>query len=1139
MDKSWMDKQRGTREYFEGVKRFVEFASLNARNGKIPCPCVKCVHSQLHPAEVVRGHLNNFGILSNYRTWTMHGESQSTTAPVEVRSSHVHENLNEYGNFGGMLHNLFSMHDMAPESMDEGPSVQQPAEDPSVQQPAEGPNDDAKKFYKMIEDVEKPLYKGCTKFSIFSAVVVLYQLKSLCGWSNKSFTLLLQVVQDLLPLDATLPKDCYGAKKIIKDLGLGYEKIHACINDCMLFWKQDANLEACKFCGVSRWKEQNTTSREPNNASSSKGKKKASKMLRWFPLKPRLQRLFLSPDLAGYMKWHATGRTDDEIMRHPADSEAWKMFDTKYIDFSSESRNVRLGLASDGFNPYGILSTSHSTWPVVLVPYNLPPWMCMKRSSLILSLVVPGPSSPGIAIDVYLQPLIEELRELWDVGVEAYDASSKNRFQLRAALMWTINDFPAYSDLSGWSTKGMFACPSCASDTDSRYLKHGHKVCYMGHRRWLDKDHPYRKEDTNFDGTQDMRLAPVPPSGLDILMDTESLDGRCLGKKAQATFKKRKRGEENVGAWNKRSILFTLPYWRDHKLRHNLDVMHIEKNVTDNIIGTLLGLKGKTKDNPEARLDLQAMGIRSALHLKSSVGGKYTMPHACFNMTAREKDGFLQVLKDVRVPDGYASNISRRVNLKDRTISGLKSHDNHILMQQLLPIALRKSLPASVTRPLMKLSCFFREICSKTLEVSEIENLEKDIAVTLCELEKIFPPSFFTVMVHLVIHLAAEAKMCGPVHYRWMYPIERYLSRLKSYVRNRAAPEGSIAEGYYVEECLTFCARYMEGVETIFNRPTRLIEGSTGPVSSMQLMNIELTQAHRYILFSSKEITKFIELHRKLVEEELQNAHRRISEDVINKHHMEQFCSWLRRHVVTMTDADRARLSDTIITLSRWPYETVKRMKHYVINGLKFRCVDDEAHRKTQNCGVSVVTEGGVTYYGVLTDIIELNYSDRIRHVLFKCRWVDVHSIRGYKVDEFGFPMVNLTRLIHRGDKMTDEPFVLASEASQVFYVADKREKDWYVVVKTKARDVFDAGTGPQRDDDDDAYTYCEHVPYNIRTNDSFDGENDNQGWARDDIEGMTIDAPVSGDLAVSGWDDIDENDVFDDEEDYEDTDDP
>ena len=115
----------------------------------------------------------------------------------------------------------------------------------------------------------------------------------------------------------------------------------------------------------------------------------------------------------------------------------------------------------------------------------------MKRSSLILSLDIPGPTSLGIAIDVYLQPLVEELRELWDVGVEAYDASSKNVFQLRGALMWTTHDFLAYTDVSGWSTKGKNACPCCASETDSQYLKHGHKFCYMGHRRWLDSDHEF------------------------------------------------------------------------------------------------------------------------------------------------------------------------------------------------------------------------------------------------------------------------------------------------------------------------------------------------------------------------------------------------------------------------------------------------------------------------------------------------------------------------------------------------------------------------------------------------------------------------------------------------------------------------
>jgi hypothetical protein len=78
---------------------------------------------------------------------------------------------------------------------------------------------------------------------------------------------------------------------------------------------------------------------------------------------------------------------------------------------------VRLGLTSDGFNPFGNMSTSHSTWPVILVPYNLPHWMCMKQTPFILSLIIPSSSSPEIDIDVYLQPLIKELQELWNIGV--------------------------------------------------------------------------------------------------------------------------------------------------------------------------------------------------------------------------------------------------------------------------------------------------------------------------------------------------------------------------------------------------------------------------------------------------------------------------------------------------------------------------------------------------------------------------------------------------------------------------------------------------------------------------------------------------------------------------------------------------
>jgi hypothetical protein len=91
---------------------------------------------------------------------------------------------------------------------------------------------------------------------------------------------------------------------------------------------------------------------------------------------------------------------------------------------------MRLGLTANGFNPFGNMSTSYSTWPIMLVPYNLPPWMSMKHTSFILSLVIPGPSSPGMDIGVYLQPLIDKLLELWNVGVRTFNASKMKNFNM-------------------------------------------------------------------------------------------------------------------------------------------------------------------------------------------------------------------------------------------------------------------------------------------------------------------------------------------------------------------------------------------------------------------------------------------------------------------------------------------------------------------------------------------------------------------------------------------------------------------------------------------------------------------------------------------------------------------------------------
>lgn len=203
--------------------------------------------------------------------------------------------------------------------------------------------------------------------------------------------------------------------------------------------------------------------------------------------------------------------------------------------------------------------------------------------------------------------------------------------------------------------------------------------------------------------------------------------------------------------------------------------MHIEKNVCDNIIGRLLHLEGKSKDNDKSRYDLIDLNIRSQLHPKvHPSNGKIYLPRACYQMTSNEKETFLEVLKTIKAPDEYLSNISRCVQVKQRKIFGLKSYDCHILMQEFLPIAMKGCLPDKVSLAIADLCHFFKELCGKVLSERNLEHLEYRIAKTLCHLEKIFPPSFFTIMVHLVIHLAYEAKLAGPVHYRWMYHIERY-----------------------------------------------------------------------------------------------------------------------------------------------------------------------------------------------------------------------------------------------------------------------------------------------------------------------------------------------------------------------------
>ena len=135
----------------------------------------------------------------------------------------------------------------------------------------------------------------------------------------------------------------------------------------------------------------------------------------------------------------------------------------------------------------------------------------------------------------------------------------------------------------------------------------------------------------------------------------------------------------------------------------------------------------------------------------------------------------------------------------------MKSHDCHVLMTHMLPIAIRGILQPQIRHTITKLCLFFNNIHSKVIDTDDLEKWQKDIFVTLSELEMHFPPSFFDVMVHLISHIVKEIKACGPVFQRYMYPFERFMGFLKGHVRNRHRPEGSIVEGYTSEEVIDFC----------------------------------------------------------------------------------------------------------------------------------------------------------------------------------------------------------------------------------------------------------------------------------------------------------------------------------------------
>jgi hypothetical protein len=226
--------------------------------------------------------------------------------------------------------------------------------------------------------------------TLLAFITRLMAIKSKYFFSNNCYNVLMKLISDILLKPHKVPKDMYQSKKIMSALGLKYEKTDICPDNSMLFWKEHANEKKCLECGQSRF------IKVLNQDGEKVTTEVAQKQLRYFPITPRLKWLFMSKRTARHMRWHKEGiRENDRVMGQPSNSEPWKVLDRFNADFANDARNVRFGLATDGFDPFSTNSTPYSCWPIFAVSYNLPSSLCMNFQFVFLCLIIPGPEAPG------------------------------------------------------------------------------------------------------------------------------------------------------------------------------------------------------------------------------------------------------------------------------------------------------------------------------------------------------------------------------------------------------------------------------------------------------------------------------------------------------------------------------------------------------------------------------------------------------------------------------------------------------------------------------------------------------------------------------------------------------------------------
>ena len=349
-----LSKSQITHEWIDKTDAFLDRAFDEGAHeaSRKWCPCSKCDNRKRQTKKVMGEHLWKNGFTAGYTRWVFHGEAD------RMREDVVRPRLEAYDDDAGVADMLNDYHEA---QFAEGLTTEEPEES-------------AKAFYDMFAAAQKPLHEH-TNVSQLDAIGRLMALKSQYSLSRDAFDGMLTVIGSLLPERHILPKSMYESQKLLRALKMPYDQIHACSNGCVLFRKEYAEAKYCPKCKSSRFMEVETSDGHKRQLDI------PVMILRHLPFIPRIQRLYMTEETAKQMTWHKNGkRYNPDKMVHASDGEAWNHFDSIHHDKAADARNVRVALATDGFNPYGMMSSPYTCWPIFVIPLNLPP-RCMLSTT--------------------------------------------------------------------------------------------------------------------------------------------------------------------------------------------------------------------------------------------------------------------------------------------------------------------------------------------------------------------------------------------------------------------------------------------------------------------------------------------------------------------------------------------------------------------------------------------------------------------------------------------------------------------------------------------------------------------------------------------------------------------------------------